>query len=37
MNISEFISKFSNHPILFAGTGMSLRYLDNSFTAKNIF
>ncbi len=32
MNIEEFISKFSNHPILFVGTGMSLRYLNNSFT-----
>ena len=32
MNISEFISKFSNHPILFIGTGMSLRYLNNSYT-----
>ena len=32
MNIEEFISRFSNHPILFVGTGMSLRYLNNSFT-----
>lgn len=32
MNISEFISKYNNHPVLFIGTGMSLRYLKNSYT-----
>ncbi len=32
MEISDFISKFKNHPVLFVGTGMSLRYLKNSFT-----
>ncbi len=32
MHIKEFISKFSNHPVLFVGTGISLRYLNNSFT-----
>ncbi|MDA6141455.1 SIR2 family protein, partial [Escherichia coli] len=32
MNISEFISRFSNHPVLFIGTGISLRYLENTFT-----
>lgn len=32
MDIREFISKFKNHPVLFIGTGMSLRYLENSFS-----
>ena len=32
MNITEFISGFSNHPVLFMGTGMSIRYLKNSYT-----
>ncbi|MGG1793605.1 SIR2 family protein [Bacillus mycoides] len=32
MNIREFIRGFKNHPVLFIGTGVSLRYLENSFT-----
>lgn len=32
MNIKEFISNFKNHPVLFVGTGVSLRYLSNSYT-----
>ena len=32
MNIKEFISTYQNHPILFVGTGISLRYLKNSFS-----
>ncbi|WP_018150852.1 SIR2 family protein [Leeia oryzae] len=32
MNINEFVSQFKNHPILFVGTGFSLRYLNSSFT-----
>ena len=32
MNIKEFINGFKNHPVLFIGTGMSLRYLKNSYT-----
>jgi hypothetical protein len=32
MNIKEFISQYQNHPILFVGTGVSLRYLKNSFS-----
>ena len=32
MNIKEFISKYQNHPVLFVGTGVSLRYLKNSYT-----
>ena len=31
MKINEFISNYKNHPILFVGTGVSLRYLNNSF------
>ena len=31
MNIQEFISKFHNHPVLFIGSGLSLRYLQNSY------
>lgn len=31
MNITEFVSKYTNHPVLFIGTGMSLRYLKNSY------
>jgi len=30
--IQEFIAHYKNHPILFVGTGISLRYLNNSFT-----
>ncbi|MGY4796389.1 SIR2 family protein [Lysinibacillus fusiformis] len=32
MNIREFIKGFKNHPVVFIGTGISLRYLENSFT-----
>lgn len=32
MNIKEYVSGFNNHPILFVGTGISLRYLENSYT-----
>lgn len=32
MNIKDFISNFKNHPVLFVGTGVSLRYLKNSYT-----
>lgn len=32
MNIREFVSMYKNHPIFFIGTGVSLRYLENSFT-----
>lgn len=32
MDINNFISKFKNHPVLFIGTGVSLRYLETSFT-----
>jgi len=36
MNIHEFIGKYRNHPVLFIGTGFSLRYLNNSFTWDNL-
>ena len=32
MNIIDFIQQYRNHPVLFLGTGLSLRYLKNSFT-----
>ncbi|SGZ17472.1 SIR2 family protein [Moritella viscosa] len=32
MNVKDFISNFSNHPVLFVGAGLSLRYLNNAFT-----
>ena len=32
MHITEFISQYKNHPVLFIGTGFSLRYLENSYT-----
>ncbi len=32
MDIGEFVSKYKNHPVLFIGTGISLRYLKNSYT-----
>ncbi len=31
MDIFEFVSSYKNHPVLFVGTGLSLRYLNNSF------
>lgn len=32
MEIQEFVSHYKNHPVLFIGTGFSLRYLHNSFS-----
>lgn len=32
MNIREFIGQYRNHPVLFVGAGLSLRYLNNAFT-----
>lgn len=32
MKISDFIGNYHNHPVLFIGTGISLRYLQNSYT-----
>lgn len=32
MKINDFIQQFTNHPVFFVGTGLSLRYLENSFT-----
>ncbi|MDP8207292.1 MAG: SIR2 family protein [Candidatus Electryonea clarkiae] len=36
MNVHDFISKYRNHPVLFIGTGISLRYLNNSYTWDNL-
>lgn len=32
MIIKDFIARYRNHPVLFIGTGISLRYLKHSFT-----
>lgn len=32
MNIQEFVNQYSNHPILFVGSGFSFRYLENTYT-----
>ncbi|EBS7635960.1 SIR2 family protein [Salmonella enterica] len=32
MEIQDFVSQYKNHPVLFIGTGFSLRYLQNSFS-----
>ncbi|HFQ5108152.1 TPA: SIR2 family protein [Vibrio vulnificus] len=32
MNIRDFIGQYRNHPVLFIGAGVSLRYLENAFT-----
>ena len=31
MDIKEFIASYNNYPVLFLGSGFSLRYLKNSF------
>ena len=36
MNVQEFISKFRNHPIMFIGTGLSIRYLSTSYSWENL-
>lgn len=32
MDITEFIGKYKNHPVLFIGSGFSFRYLKNTYT-----
>lgn len=32
MYIKDFVNNFRNHPIIFVGTGLSLRYLKNSYS-----
>lgn len=32
MHINDFVMQFKNHPVLFIGTGFSLRYLKSSYT-----
>lgn len=36
MNIQDFVSKYHTHPVLFFGTGMSIRYLQKSFSWKGL-
>lgn len=31
MIITDFINRYKNHPVLFVGTGLSLRYIENSY------
>lgn len=32
MNINKFVANFNNHPVLFIGSGFSMRYLDTSYS-----
>ncbi|NLT51955.1 MAG: SIR2 family protein [Ignavibacteria bacterium] len=32
MDIANFVNNYRNHPVLFIGTGISLRYLENAYT-----
>lgn len=36
MNIADFIGRYKNHPVLFIGAGLSLRYLENSYGWLNL-
>lgn len=36
MDIQDFISKYHTHPVLFFGTGMSMRYLEKSYSWKGL-
>ncbi|MFO1276972.1 MAG: SIR2 family protein [Sphaerotilus natans] len=36
MNVSDFIGRYKNHPILFVGTGLSKRYIRNSYSWEEI-
>ena len=36
MDIHDFVSRFHTHPVLFIGTGMSIRYLEESFTWRGL-
>ena len=36
MQVQEFIGNFRNHPVMFIGTGLSLRYLENSYSWENL-
>lgn len=36
MDIKEFVSKYHTHPVLFIGTGVSMRYLQTSYSWKSL-
>lgn len=36
MQVQKFINNFRNHPVMFIGTGLSLRYLDNSYSWEDL-
>lgn len=36
MDIQKFVSNFKNHPVMFVGNGLSLRYLEHSYSWNNL-
>lgn len=36
MDIKDFVSNYHTHPILFIGTGISMRYLQKSYSWKSL-
>ena len=36
MKIEQFVKKYENHPVIFAGAGISLRYLKNSYNWESL-
>lgn len=36
MDIKDFVSNYHTHPVLFVGTGMSMRYLQKSYSWKSL-
>lgn len=36
MDIKDFVSKYHTHPVLFIGTGMSMRYLQKSYSWRGL-
>lgn len=36
MDIKDFVSNYHIHPVLFVGTGMSMRYLQKSYSWKSL-
>ena len=36
LDIKDFINNYNNHPVLFVGTGISLRYLEDSYNWDNL-
>lgn len=36
MDVKEFIGGYKNHPVLFVGAGLSLRYLEGAFSWEDL-